>query len=72
MTSFSSGYASGVLNNKRVIENKIKNMYPQPECEKEDGCRYENVLSDFVCVKHIEWKTSIEIINMIKEIKYDS
>lgn len=72
MTSFNSGYASGVLSNKKVVENRIKNMYPQPECEKENGCIYENGLIDFVCIKHIEWKTSQEIINMVREIKYDS
>ena len=46
----------------------IKDEYPKPSCQRENGCIYSQAM-EYTCAKCIRWKTSEKIIKIIKEYK---
>lgn len=69
MFSFTSPLPKYFMNEdiEKIIQ-QIKSKYPKPLCQRESGCMYSQVL-EYKCSLCIKWKTSEEIIKIIKEYK---
>ena len=52
---------------EKIIQT-IKEQYPKPSCQRENGCIYSQAM-EYKCIKCIQWKVSQEIIKIIKEYK---